>query len=333
MLNTSGKHSIISIILPFKDEAAYLTACIQSIIDQTYPNWELLLVDDHSTDASSDMARQFAKNDARIRYFVNPASGVIEAMKYGFEQSTGALITRMDGDDIKSPDNLEQLIAQVAPGVMAVGQVRYFRDDGLGKGYAQYEDWINSLTKSNNSFEEVYKECVIPSPCWLVYRSDFIKAGGFDSDKYPEDYDLCFRFYRAGLKTKGTEGVIHFWRDHAIRTTRTSPHYADNRFMALKLHYFQEIDYDSTKELVLWGAGKKGKQVAQHWIENGWSFAWLTDNPNKIGHNIYGVVLQDSASFPFSLNQQVVITVANKSGQEEIKGQLANFEGRAFWFC
>lgn len=333
MIKLHGKQTIISIILPFKNEAAYLTECVESILNQTYPNWELLLVDDHSEDDSIRLAKDFSIRDKRVRYFLNPGLGVIDAMNYGFSQSTGGLITRMDGDDIKTPDNLEQLLSIVKPGVIAVGQVRYFRKDGLGMGYEQYEHWVNQLTKTHNNFSEVYKECVIPSPSWLAYRNDFIKAGGFDSNLYPEDYDLCFRFYKAGLKTVGTAGVIHLWRDHAIRTTRTSSHYADNRFMDLKLHYFTQIDYDASKKLVLWGAGKKGKQVAKYWSNEGMSFIWLTDNAKKIGHDIYGNILKNSVDFDFTQNHQVVITVADKTGQSEISNQLSLAASEIFWFC
>ena len=333
MHDLRGKHSIISIILPFKNEEDYLGECVDSILNQTYPYWELLLVDDHSSDRSSAMAADYAQNDARIRYFLNPNQGVIEAMKHGYAQSTGSLITRMDGDDVKTPDNLEQLLSKVAPGVLAVGKVRYFRKDGLGLGYEKYEKWVNQLTETDDNFSEVYKECVIPSPTWLVYRKDFESAGCFDSDLYPEDYDLCFRFYKAGLQTKGTNGVIHLWRDHEIRTTRTSPHYADNRFMALKLHYFKEIDFDSSKSLVVWGAGKKGKQVASYWSSEGVPFSWITDNPKKIGHNIYGTDLDNSLGFPLTEKHQIIITVADLDGQKDIAHQLKDSTSSVFWFC
>ena len=333
MLRLHGKNNVISIILPFKNEASFLSECVRSIIDQTYLNWELILVDDHSSDASPEIAKHFVQKDKRIRYFPNPDKGVIKALQYGFVQSTGNLITRMDGDDIKTPDNLEQLKSVTEPGVIGVGQVRYFREGGMGLGYEQYANWLNALSRSNTNFNQVYKECVIPSPCWLATRSDFIKAGGFDSELYPEDYDLCFRFYKAGLKTHGTDGIIHHWRDHEVRTTRTSEHYADNRFMDLKLHYFSTIDYEENKDLVLWGAGKKGKWIASYLVKNNMSFVWLTDNPNKIGHNIYGKILESSLAATFNHNTQLILAVADKKGQQEISEKLKAENCQSFWFC
>ena len=192
---------------------------------------------------------------------------------------------------------------------------------------------LTAVLRSNESFSEIYKECVIPSPCWLAYRNDFIGAGGFESDLYPEDYDLSFRFYAAGLKTQGTEGIIHLWRDHSTRTTRVSSHYSDNRFMQLKLHYFSKIDLKKDKQLVLWGAGKKGKTVAKYWSNQGLNFLWLTDNKKKIGHNIYDVIVQSAESFTANPNHQIVVAVADKSGQKEIQDALVDSNAETFWFC
>jgi len=57
------------------------------------------------------------------------------------------------------------------------------------------------LTAKGNNFQEIYKECVIPSPCWMIYRTDMDKCQAFLPNRYPEDYDLCFRFYENGMRT------------------------------------------------------------------------------------------------------------------------------------
>ena len=133
----------------------------------------------------------------------------------------------------------------------------------LGDGYQKYQDWLNYLSATGNNFTEIYKECVIPSPSWMMHRGDFDAIGGFKSHIYPEDYDLAFRMYKAAYKVMPCDQVIHRWRDYPTRTSRTDDNYADNRFLNIKVHYFLDIDYRPTQQLVLWGAGKKGKQIAQ----------------------------------------------------------------------
>jgi len=134
------------------------------------------------------------------------------------------------------------------------------------------------------------------------------------------------------LNTKGSNHIIHYWRDHTHRTTRTSSYYDDNRFMALKLLYFHKIDFDETRELVLFGAGKKAKIIAKNWVEKGISFRWTTNNPKKIGHNIYGVILEETNKISLDSHKDVVVAIASKE-YKEIRQKIADQTCRTFWFC
>ena len=100
----SMQQSLISIITPFKNTAAYLEDCINSILKQSYTNWELLIVDDHSTDNSYKIVETFAANDSRIQLFKNKGFGIIDALQIAFKHSKGNFVTRMDSDDIMLPN-------------------------------------------------------------------------------------------------------------------------------------------------------------------------------------------------------------------------------------
>ena len=91
---------LISILVPFKNTSLFLTECLESIFNQTYSNWELIIVDDNSTDNSLSIVRSYAENDSRIKLFKNKGSGIIDALQLAYSKSEGALITRMDSDDI-----------------------------------------------------------------------------------------------------------------------------------------------------------------------------------------------------------------------------------------
>ena len=96
-------------------------------------------------------------------------------------------------------------------------------------------------------------------------------------NRYPEDYDLAFRFYINGLKPIPCDRVLHHWRDYTTRTSRTDDNYADNTFIAIKTDYFINQEYDQTKNLVVWGAGRKGKSLAQIFIKHHIDFYWICD--------------------------------------------------------
>jgi len=244
----------VSIVIPAKNTAEFLPECLESILSQSYSNWEALVVDDHSTDNSVQIISDFAKKDHRIRLLTNSGTGIINALKTAYAVANGKLITRMDSDDIMTSDKLLKMSAMLkkyGPGYVALGLVKYFSKEGIKDGYKRYEKWLNGLTKKGQNFTEIYKECVIPSPCWMVFTSDFERCEGFTPNIYPEDYDLTFRFFKYGLKCIPSNEVFHHWRDYAIRTSRTSEHYEENSFLELKLNYFMELSYDPSKTLII----------------------------------------------------------------------------------
>ncbi len=323
----SMQPSLISIITPFKNTAAYLEDCINSILKQSYTNWELLFVDDHSTDDSYKIVESFAATDSRIQLFKNKGSGIIDALQLAFKHSKGRFITRMDSDDIMLPNKLEVLVTNLINAGekhVAIGLVEYFSDTGVGEGYKSYETWLNNLTKAGTNYNEIYKECVIPSPCWMVYRTDFIACDGFNPKIYPEDYDLTFRFYKNNIKCIPCDIMLHKWRDYDTRTSRTHVHYSKNHFTELKINHFLNIDYNKNKTLTIWGAGTKGKIIAKLLLEKQIPFEWICDNPKKIGKAIYGKELKAFQALSKIKNAQSIITVANKTAQIEIRAFLKN---------
>ncbi|GAA4269626.1 glycosyltransferase family 2 protein [Hyunsoonleella aestuarii] len=312
---------LVSILTPFKDTELFLEECLNSIINQTYTNWELLIVDDNSSDGSYNLVENFAKQDQRIKLLINNGKGIIDALRLAFKNSNGSLITRMDSDDIMHPKKLDVLVnnlSKYGKQHIAVGQVRYFSKAGIGDGYKSYETWLNKLTETGHNYSEVYKECVIPSPCWMIHREDLVASDAFNPNIYPEDYDLTFRFYKHKYKCIPCNKVIHFWRDYPTRSSRTDSNYAENHFINLKINNFIAIDYNENKTLVIWGAGKKGKITAKTLVEKNITFRWICDNPNKIGRDIYGVTLEPFSKLKTIKNAQSIITVANKKAQKSI---------------
>ena len=323
--------------MPVKNAGLYLEDCLRSIVDQTYDNFELLAVDDHSADDSFEILSAFSKRYPYIIINQNKGSGIIDALNQGYADSSGELITRMDADDIMDKDKIfylsHKLIKQ-GIGNLALGKVSYFSSEELGDGYKKYAKWLNDLTDLGSNFTDRYKECVIPSTAWMAYREDFNQCGGFDSQMYPEDYDLCFRFYGLGIRPIPSEKVVHYWRDHPTRSSRTMKQYSDNSFLKLKMHYFFLQESLDNRDLVLWGAGKKGKRIALQINERRQKFDWLTNNSKKIGHEIHSNVLLNEANFELRSNQVHLVAVANENEQMDIMNKLerTGFEkGRSYF--
>ncbi len=313
---------LVSILIPFKNTEDFLADCLASILQQTYKNWEVWAVDDSSSDTSWDIVSQYALNDSRIKVIKNSGNGIINALRKAYKNCQGDFITRMDADDIMAPEKINtmvNLLLKHGEKHVAMGQVKYFSDRGISNGYERYEKWLNLLTEKGTNYSEIYKECVIPSPCWMVFKDDLDKCGAFESDRYPEDYDLTFRFYENRLKCIPCDMTLHHWRDYDSRTSRTSEHYAANYFLDIKLHYFLKLEYNPKRPLVIWGAGNKGKTIAKNLIDRKLDFTWICDNPNKIGKDIYGKKLFHFRVLHEIVDSQNIITVANEKEQVAIR--------------
>ncbi len=336
---------LISILMPVFNAAPWLGECLRSIRHQSWTNWELIAVDDHSTDGSLDLLKQTAEKETRMKVFQNRTKGIIPALQLALEKSAGNCITRMDADDVMAPQKLallHQCLSAKGPGYVATGRVRYFSKGPLGDGYRRYEQWLNQLCENHNHYDDIYRECVIPSPCWMTYRDDLLHCGAFDADRYPEDYDLCFRFYQNGLKvacaknfTGSATMVLHHWRDHPGRASRTNPTYADHRYLDLKLYWFLQLDYTPERPLVLWGAGKKGKLISRKLKQAAIPFFWVTNNLRKQGVEINGIPLTSYSIITTLSRPQVVAAVAAPVDQQWIKTYWEGLqkEGDIWFFC
>jgi len=330
---------LVSVIMAVKDTEPYLPTCLDSILNQSYRHWELIAVNDHSSDRTPQILSDYAAKDQRVRVFNSSRPKLIPTLQEAHRHVQGTLINRMDSDD-KMPDYKLQVLVEewlkYGKGTVIAGGTEHFVDEGeVGDGFRKYEQWLNDVASNSRHVEEIYKECVIPSHSWIIHKEDFDQVGAFDPEVYPEDYDLCFRFYQHKMNIVGMDKVLHYWRDRSDRISRTWDCYKDNRYFELKLKYFYELDRDHDRPLVLWGAGSNGKFMARFLIDKNETLHWVCDNNKKIGKHVYDVLMQHYDSIPDLDNPQIMIVVANEAEKAVIRKQLTEWGKKPvddFWF-
>ena len=122
--------SLISIIIPTYNRAHLISETLDSILVQTYPNWECIVVDDGSTDTTADVMREYIKKDRRFQYHQRPDNkkkGPNSCRNFGFELSKGECIKWFDSDDVMLPYLLEKQVLSFAKNVeMSVCKLSYF---------------------------------------------------------------------------------------------------------------------------------------------------------------------------------------------------------------
>ncbi len=330
---------LVSIIMATKDTEPYLPACLDSILAQTYQNWELIAINDHSSDRTPQILYEYAARDERIHVFHSLRHKLIPTLKEGYKYVNGDLINRMDSDDKMPPDKIEVLVnkwQKYGKGHIIAGGTEHFVDEGeVGDGFRRYEQWLNEVAKTSTHYQQIYRECVIPSHSWIVHKEDLDAVDAFNPEVYPEDYDLCFRFYQGGLKVIGIDKVLHYWRDRSDRISRTWDEYKDNRYFDLKTKYFYKMDRDRSRPLVLWGAGTNGKDLAKLLLDEEETFHWVCDNERKIGKHVYTIKLEDFEVIPFIRNPQIIIAVTSPQEKDKIEALLKSWGKEPvqdYWF-
>lgn len=326
------KNELISILMPVRNAMPFLVECIESIISQKYQNWELIAVNNGSTDSSLSYLEECAEKDSRIRVFNNTGiHKIVPGLEIAFENARGKYITRMDADDIMTDYKLSilrQILKDHGSGTVATGKVNYFSVGELGEGFIKYEKWLNEMITKNNHQEKIYQECVLPSPCWMMHAGDLKKIGGLTPEIMPEDYDLCFRVFRHQFKIIGSDQVLHLWRDHYSRNSRNDPDYADNSFLAIKIKYFLEASADNSKPIIVWGAGKKAKKAVKILMGYQRPIEWVCNNDKKIGCDVYGIIIRSFSTIEDWKKYQTLILVSNHQDRMEIEQFLDQKEAK-----
>ena len=312
--------------MPVKNAGPYLKPCLDSILAQTHTDWELVAINDGSSDGSEQVLMEYADKHKNITVAGSEGVGIISALRMAYSLCSGELIHRMDADDLMPAHKLEWMSDAMENGAVVTGKVSYFCDElEVGDGFLNYTDWLNSLMEGGDFWRDVYRECPVPSSAWMMYRQDFERIGGFNSDLMPEDYDLAFRMLKYKLRVIRLNQVIHHWRDSETRVSRNEEKYFPIAYLPLKVHYFLELHRDDSKPLVLWGAGKKGKLVAKELLKRKVSFTWITNNEKKMGRDIYGVLIQSEDGQVFE-NAQTLISLSSPIEKTEVQVQLNHEE-------
>lgn len=259
----------ISVILPFFNAEKTLESAIKSILNQSFQDFELLLIDNNSTDSSFSIAEKLAETDSRIFLLKEEKQGVANAMNCGLQNVSGKFLARMDADDISMPRRLEKQLQFINnnPEIGFIGSdVKYIPHNENTAGFKRFVDWANSFHSSKEIELNRFVEIPIVNPTIFFRRELFEKYGGcFDGD-FPEDYEMQLRYLEAGVKTAKLNEPLLEWHDYSTRLTRTDERYSTEAFLKTKAKYFKswsERNNSFHPNIWVWGAGRKTRQRAK----------------------------------------------------------------------
>lgn len=176
-------NELVSVIIPIYNTKEYLDKCIESVINQTYRNLEIILVDDGSTDGSGELCDKFAIRDSRIRVIHKKNEGLVKARKIGISNASGNLIGYVDSDDWIEPDMYEKLYEGLSSNKADISMCGRYEDTkdyskevyhGFGEGFYNKDDLLNNIFPTMITDEFLFDWKVFPGLWDKLFRRDAI---------------------------------------------------------------------------------------------------------------------------------------------------------------
>lgn len=323
---TGSPRPLVSVLLPVRDAERWLDEALDSLERQTFEDFEVLAVDDGSTDGSREILRRRAAREPRLRLLERPAAGIVAALETARATARGRYLARMDADDVARPERLERQVELLEGDASLAGcgtRVAYFPRAAVGSGARRYQRWINGLVEPDAIARDVFVECPLPHPTFFLRADAVARLGGWRDAGWPEDYDLVLRLWETGERLGKVPEVLLDWRERPDRLSRTDPTYNADAFRRCKIHYLERTLLRGRDGVVVWGAGPTGKAFGRALQRAGVPVrGWVDLDPRKIGKQIHGAPVVAPDGIEAFRGALCVAAVGQRGAREEIRATL-----------
>ncbi|MFN2268914.1 MAG: glycosyltransferase family 2 protein [Desulfonatronovibrio sp.] len=321
-----GDDPTVSVLLPVYNAGQTVSAAVKSILHQSYSDFELVAVDDGSSDDTVSVLTNLAISDPRIKVFPRSHEGLVSALNFGLRQCRGQFISRMDGDDASRYNRLEKQVCFLKDhpetGLVS-GQVNYQGDKQKNFGYYLYVEWINSIISHNEISLNRFIESPLAHPSVMFRKSLISRFGPYASGPFPEDYELWLRWLGHGVKMAKIPETVLDWHDHDNRLSRNHPDYSFDAFFRLKARYLAlwlRQNNPHHPDVWIWGAGRKARHRADYLEKHQCVIKGYIDVKKKlVGNIIKGREVRLYRDLPDKDGSFIVVYVGKRNVRGEIR--------------
>lgn len=261
---------IVSILLPVHNGAATLRRAMDSLLEQHYPHFELLVVDNASTDETPAILNEYVALDARVRTLHEPRKGIAFALNHGLRVAQGKYIARMDADDVSLPMRLERQVdfleRHPETGLVS-GLVEYAGTGTESEGYQEYVHQLNRWNSPSRMYHYRFVESPLVHPS-VLFRKTLVDAyGPYTEADEPEDYELWLRWYGHGVRMDKLNEPVLRWHDSPTRLSRIDERCSAEALDRVRYRYLARWlmlrNANGLPPLYVWGGGKLATRKMQ----------------------------------------------------------------------
>lgn len=214
---------LVSVIVPVYNSEKYLKACIDSIVNQTYRNLEIILVDDGSTDQSGIMCDEYAKLDKRVKVIHKKNGGNGDSRNAGYKVASGNWFVMVDNDDLLHLQQIEILlhVALEKEADVVVGNYKPISDDEIPENYLISDEVYGKakiLTQEDlNSDEFIKKRSMILTTPWSkIWKKSLYENILFPQKSKHDDTWTTWKAYEKAKRVVFVDEVLHYWRNNPL---------------------------------------------------------------------------------------------------------------------
>lgn len=246
---------LVSVVVPVYNIETLVGACVQSIVHQTYPHLDIILVDDGSTDGSRMVCETIAQTDSRVRVLTKANGGLSDARNHGIRRASGTLITCVDGDDVVERDYVRALLRPLLETKADVSSIGFLRvlegyvDSCTGASDARYEIWPRL-----EALERLFLQDGITTSAWgKMWRTAVFAGIEYPVGAIHEDLSVTYKLVARSRAVAIIDSVGYFYVQRRGSITGS----ADYRRRVEAVRFAEEaVDFCRRDEPNLLGAAK-----------------------------------------------------------------------------
>lgn len=247
------REPLVSVIVPAFNAEKYIAESINSVLDQTYRHWELIVVNDGSSDRTAEITQAFAESDRRIKYVYQKNQGLAGARNTGIKNSSGELVAFLDADDLWESEKLcLQVQTMIETGADLVFTDGYIFTEGEPPGkLASYPSNLvgcGMMDGRTQMFKHLFTSNGIPVLSVMVRKELLEKVHSFRKGYHGcEDYELWLRLARSGAVFYGMKEKLFRYRRHPNAMSFNRFNMIEKEFLVLSTHAREVLEGSSNQ--------------------------------------------------------------------------------------